>query len=198
MIRLLDGAWVIGRRDFNATVLSKAFIFFLLGPLFPLLLGGVFGGIGAQVATRTEQPVIAVMFPDQDFKRLSAARDQLARAMGGPGVVRLVQRAPMGNFDAQVRGLLQSRNPPVRAVLTGGLDRPHLTGAVDQGTLGQLRLIVAEARAPAAPRTSPGRSTCTRRWRSRCTASGGSARATSSRSATVVRTSSSSGHGAPA
>lgn len=151
MIRLLDGAWVIGRRDFNATVLSKAFIFFLLGPLFPLLLGGVFGGIGAQVATRTEQPVIAVMFPDQDFKRLSAARDQLARAMGGPGVVRLVQRAPMGNFDAQVRGLLQSRNPPVRAVLTGGLDRPHLTGAVDQGTLGQLRLIVAEARAPAAP-----------------------------------------------
>ena len=35
-------AFVIARRDFTATVLSKTFFFFLLGPLFPLLLGGVF------------------------------------------------------------------------------------------------------------------------------------------------------------
>ena len=43
MMRLLRSAFVIARRDFAATVLSKTFIFFLLGPLFPLLLGGVFG-----------------------------------------------------------------------------------------------------------------------------------------------------------
>ena len=49
MMRMLRGAFVIARRDFSATVLSKAFIFFLLGPIFPLLLGGVFGGIGARV-----------------------------------------------------------------------------------------------------------------------------------------------------
>jgi ABC-2 type transport system permease protein len=50
----------------------------------------------------------------------------------------------------------------VRAVLTGGLDRPHLTGAVaEEGqTVGQLRLIIANARAlpaatePALPVTS--------------------------------------------
>ena len=53
MMRFVRSAFVIARRDFTATVLSKAFIFFLLGPLFPLLLGGVFGGIGAQVASRT-------------------------------------------------------------------------------------------------------------------------------------------------
>ena len=50
MRRLLQSAFVIGRRDFAATVLSKAFIFFLIGPLFPLLLGGLFGSIGARVA----------------------------------------------------------------------------------------------------------------------------------------------------
>ena len=50
MMRFLRSAFVIARRDFSATVLSKAFIFFLLAPLFPLLLGGVFGGIGARVA----------------------------------------------------------------------------------------------------------------------------------------------------
>ena len=44
MMRFLRSAFVIARRDFSATVLSKTFIFFLLGPLFPLLLGGVFGG----------------------------------------------------------------------------------------------------------------------------------------------------------
>ena len=148
MMRLLEGAWVIARRDFNATVLSKAFIFFLLGPLFPLLLGGVFGGIGATVATRTEHPVVAVMFGDQDFRRLSAARERLADAMPGPGVVELVQRAPLDDYGEQVRALLQSKSPPVRAVLTGSLESPHLTGAIDPATLGQLKLVIADARSP--------------------------------------------------
>jgi ABC-2 type transport system permease protein len=149
MMRLLQGAWVIARRDFNATVLSKAFIFFLLGPLFPLLLGGVFGGIGATVATRTEQPVVAVMFWDSDFHRLSAARDRLAEAMPGPGVIQLIQRQPVdGDFNEHVSGLLQSKDPPVRAVLTGSLDQPHVTGAIDPATYGQLKLILADARAP--------------------------------------------------
>ena len=52
MNRLLRAALVIARRDFAATVLSKAFLFFLLGPMFPLLFGGVFGGIGAQLRPR--------------------------------------------------------------------------------------------------------------------------------------------------
>ena len=78
MIRFLRSSFVIARRDFAATVLSKAFIFFLLGPLFPLLLGGVFGGIGARVAARTEKPVVAVVASHVDFERLNAARARLA------------------------------------------------------------------------------------------------------------------------
>ena len=35
----LRAAFVIGRRDYGATVLSKTFLFFLVGPLFPILLG---------------------------------------------------------------------------------------------------------------------------------------------------------------
>ena len=49
MTRFLRGAWVIARRDFSATVLSKTFIFFLLAPLFPAAMGGLFGSIGARV-----------------------------------------------------------------------------------------------------------------------------------------------------
>jgi ABC-2 type transport system permease protein len=150
MKRLLSAAWVIARRDFAATVLSKAFIFFLIGPLFPLLLGGVFGSIGAQVATRTIQPVVAVVASKAEFERIDMARNRLTSAFGDPGVVRLVRYDPKSDVDAQVTALLQSRVPPVRAVLTGGLEQPHVTGAVDDdpGTLGQIKMIVGDARNP--------------------------------------------------
>ena len=75
MMRFLRSAFVIGRRDFSATVLSKTFIFFLLAPMFPLLMGGVFGGIGARVAQQTERPIVAV---DRDSSRFRAA-DRSAR-----------------------------------------------------------------------------------------------------------------------
>jgi ABC-2 type transport system permease protein len=148
MMRLLRSAFVIGRRDFAATVLSKAFIFFLLGPLFPLLLGGVFGGIGAKVASQTEQPVVAVVSSEGDYERISAARASIADAIPDVMLVRLVHYAPKGDPAEQQKRLLASREPPVRAVLTGGLTNPHLIGAVtdDAGAVGQLRLILAEAR----------------------------------------------------
>lgn len=152
MTRTVRSAWVIARRDFTATVLSKAFIFFLLGPLFPLLLGGVFGGIGAQVANRTEQPVIAVIASPQDFARMEAARDRLAAAVPDPALVKLRRFAPDADIEAQRQGLLASRNPPVRAVLSGGLDHPRLIGALagDPATVGQIKLIVGDARSPRA------------------------------------------------
>ena len=150
MIRLIRGAYVIARRDFAATVLSKTFIFFLLGPLFPLLFGGVFGSIGARVASRTEQPVVAVVSSSADFVRISAARERVADAIGGPMVVEVLHYAPEPDQSAQERRLLASRTPPIRAVLTGGLDNPHLTGAVADGdpTSGQMQLILSEARTP--------------------------------------------------
>jgi ABC-2 type transport system permease protein len=152
MMRFLRSAFVIARRDFSATVLSKAFIFFLLGPLFPLLLGGVFGGIGASVATRTEKPVIAVIAPRPDFERLNAARAQLANAVGEDSVVRLIGYSPRGDLAAQEKHLLASNDPPVRAVLSGGLDVPHLTGSLagDPATADQVSLLVSAARAGAA------------------------------------------------
>ena len=159
MMRFLRSAFVIARRDFSATVLSKAFIFFLLGPLFPLLLGGVFGGIGARVATQTARPVVAVVSSERDFDRLSDARDQLAQALADGSVVTLVHYSPAPDAAAQQKKLLASQNPPIRAVLSGSLDHPRLTGAVadDPATLAQLRLLIADATAPpAAARPSLG------------------------------------------
>ena len=150
MKRLLQGAWVVGRRDFAATVLSKAFIFFLLGPLFPLLLGGIFGGIGARVATQTEQPIVAVVASQSDFSRLLVARERVAEALGGPMVVRLVHYPREADLALQQKRLLATSDPPIRAVLTGGLASPHVSGAVNPRSpaMGQLELIIEEARSP--------------------------------------------------
>jgi ABC-2 type transport system permease protein len=152
MMRFVRSAFVIARRDFAATVLSKAFIFFLLGPLFPLLFGGVFGSIGARVANQAEKPVVAVVFSAADFERLNAARRQLAGALDKGSVVKLVRYAPDADAAAQQKRLLASGDPPIRAVLSGGLEQPHLTGALggDAGAVGQLRLMIANARAGSA------------------------------------------------
>lgn len=152
MIRFVRSAWVIGRRDFAATVLSKTFIFFLLGPLFPLLLGGVFAGIGSSVAARTERPVVAVIAPRADLERLMAARGKLAGALGDEALVKLVGFVPEQDLAAQQKRLLAMPDPPVRAVLSGGLDHPKLSGGIggDPVTLSQLKLLVANARSPQA------------------------------------------------
>lgn len=156
MSRLLRSAWVIGRRDFAATVFSKTFIFFLIGPLFPVLLGLLFGGIGARVATTTELPQVAVVAPTADFERLAEARRLLEGAIRNRPVVELRHVEPGPDVERQTRQLLASRQRPVIAVLTGGLDEPRLTGAVgdDGATAGQIRLLVAVARAPRAPAQS--------------------------------------------
>ncbi|MFL6722214.1 MAG: ABC transporter permease, partial [Sphingomonas sp.] len=155
-MRFLRSAWVIGRRDFGATVLSRTFIFFLLAPLFPVLFGGVFAGIGTNVASQTERPVVAVIAPAADFRRLSAAREQVADAMGDERLVRLAGYPPERDLAAQEKRLLATRRPPVRAVLSGGLDHPHLTGAMasEPATVGQLKLLIAKARAPQAAEDS--------------------------------------------
>jgi len=149
VMRFLRSAFVIARRDFSATVLSKTFIFFLLAPLFPAAMGGLFGSIGARVATQTERPVIAVVAPREEFRRLSEARDQLADALGDQALVKMVGYSPAADEAAQEKSLLASRSPPVRAVLTGGLEHPHLVGSLgsDPATVGQLKLMIANARA---------------------------------------------------
>src|SRR5215212_974396 len=119
MMRFLRSAFVIARRDFTATVLSKTF-FFLLGPLFPLLFGGIFAGIGTNVANQAERPVVAVVAPRAEFDRLTAARDRLAEAMGEESLARLVGYSPQPDLAAQEKRLLATARPPIRAVLSGG------------------------------------------------------------------------------
>ena len=153
MMRGLRSGWVIARRDFAATVLSKTFIFFLLGPLFPLLLGGLFGGIGARVATQTAQPAVAVVMSQHEFEALWRARQSLAEASGEAQVIRLVGYKPEGDRDRLVKRLLASKDPPIKAVLTGWFGDPKLIGEVREGdaTVRQIDYIMKRALLPDIP-----------------------------------------------
>ena len=142
----LWAAWVVARRDFVAVVFSKAFIFFLLGPLFPIVVGFFAGMIGASVQHDLDRTVIGVAMPAAQADRMVAARDALAPHM--PGDVpefRVVARVRSDRgFDA--RGALKDRQ--LSAVVSGSLDAPVLTATQPRIAQWQdmISLIAARAR----------------------------------------------------
>jgi ABC-2 type transport system permease protein len=144
----IRAAFVIARRDFTATVLSKTFLLFLLGPLFPILLGMGMVGIGTQVDRNVQAPPVAVIATAQEFEQLEKARLRLTPLTDGVPLVELRHVLPEPDLAAQRERLLADNGHPVIAVLDGGLDAPHLTGAVTSRgrTARQVGMYVYEAR----------------------------------------------------
>lgn len=143
MKELLRAAFVIARRDFTATVLSRTFLLFLLGPLFPLLMVGVFGAATAPMSA-TESLPVGVVATGAEFQKLEQARDQLQDTFGPLGVVKLKRIEPR----SQARNASQAGRPGYVAVLEGGLTNPQLYGSVSStsGIAKQLRLMIGQAR----------------------------------------------------
>ena len=142
----LRAAWVIGRRDFVAVVFSKAFIFFLLGPLFPIIVGFFAGMIGASVQHDLDRAVVGIAMPAHEGDRLVMARAALVATMPGavPEFEVIDRLRPGEQFDA--RAVLKSRQ--LAAVVTGTLDAPVLTAT--EGRIadwrGMISLFAAHAR----------------------------------------------------
>ena len=141
-------AFVIARRDYTATVLSKTFLFFLLGPLFPLALGFAFGGIGAQVEKNARPAAVMVISSPAEFELLQATRTRLSPLADERPLVELRPAAPEADLAGQRKRLLNSEEEPALGVLDGGLSTPHFTGAVtaDGRTIRQIGLFIEEAR----------------------------------------------------
>ena len=144
----IRAAFVIARRDFTATVLSKTFLFFLFGPLFPIALAFAFGGIGAQVDQNIATPTVAVLFSPQEFKQLTTVRDRLAPLAQERPIVAIRLVAPEADIAAQRARLLTAEQKSVVGVLDGELIAPHFTGALDADSriVRQISLLIEEAR----------------------------------------------------
>ena len=152
-LSLLQAAFVVARRDFVAILFSRAFIFFLLGPLFPILVGGLAGGIGQKVQQSAGQTDIGVAMAPADVDAMLRAHDALEPQLGPalPQMVELKRLSPGESFDA--KAVLSERRGVIAAVVTGTPAHPILTATEQRaerwkGTVG---LIAANALAKAQP-----------------------------------------------
>ncbi len=130
MKRLLASAWVIARRDYVATVFSRIFLLFLIGPLFPILFGGIFGALGNGSDGPPAQPLVAVVADAPAVGALLSARSRLAARLGNDALPDLVAQPPSDADGQSVAHRLLTRPAPdgrlYAAVLVGPLAHPRL------------------------------------------------------------------------
>lgn len=148
MMSTVQAAWVIARRDFVATVMSRAFVLFLL---FPVLIIGLTIGMSTSSVKMQKQenrPRVAVIATGADFAPLAAARTRLAPAFGEFDLIELVRADPDYDQADQAKRLLAAPDQRLVGVLAGGLGHPRLTGALEDKsrTVRQISALLDEAR----------------------------------------------------
>jgi ABC-2 type transport system permease protein len=121
-----EAACVVARRDFLAILFSRAFLFFLLGPLFPVAVGGLAGNIGGKVEQTVQANIVALAMSAEDSERMRAAVGAIAPRLAGsmPELVAVPPRDP--------RAILAESGQGFAAVVSGTPDAPRLTGPQDQ------------------------------------------------------------------
>jgi ABC-2 type transport system permease protein len=127
----LAAALVIARRDYVATVWSRTFLLFLIGPLLPILFGGLFGALATNDERVSGPPPLSLMMDVAAEHRVQDARERLDRRLGADWLPPLVDG-----------------HHPGSAVLAGSLDRPVLSGAAAdlRHLAGPVRLLLEAAR----------------------------------------------------
>ncbi|SCW63817.1 ABC-2 type transport system permease protein [Sphingobium faniae] len=141
---MLRAAFVIARRDFTAVILTRTFLFFLLGPLFPIMIGMAFGGLGEKISQDSLRPAAGLSMPPAETARMLEAREGIARRIGADHISAL----KAASWPADPRRLLADSDAGYVAVVSGTVDRPVLTGPpADIARLeGDIRLIASAAK----------------------------------------------------
>ena len=141
-LSLFEAARVVARRDFHAILFSRAFLFFLLGPLFPVLIGALAGGIGGQVQRDATTRLVALSMPAADADAMMEARARLDPRIGAA----LPELAPApGNADPAA--ILREPGKNYIAVVSGTPAAPVLTGTQEAIARwrGPIAMLAAEA-----------------------------------------------------
>ena len=149
----LQAAYVIARRDFVAILFSRSFFFFLLGPLFPLVVGMMAGGIGQKVKKSIDRPELGIAMSAGDIAAMQSAHTLLAPRLGFalPELTVLRQLAPGETFDPAAE--MKRGRSNLAAILSGTPAKPVLTGPTEriERWQGPVSLVAAQAvgKAPA-------------------------------------------------
>ncbi len=139
-------AMVVARRDFTAVLFSRAFIFFLLGPLFPVAVFVLAGSVGAQIQSSATTAEIGLAMEAEDVDAMLEARNEVAARLGGgiPPMIPLARLEPGEKFDAVA--VLENREGSIGAIVTGTLEKPELTAPrLNLGWQGIISMVAATA-----------------------------------------------------
>lgn len=152
MMETIRAAFVIARRDFTAIIFSKSFFFFLLGPLFPVLVAIAAGGLGKQVNQDIGRPDFGVAMSAEESQQLITAHKGLSESLGD--FANLVQLPDENPDDTDFASRLNdAADKPLTLIISGTLDNPRITGP--PGDLnrwkGRIGLLVQMAQAKPSP-----------------------------------------------
>jgi ABC-2 type transport system permease protein len=152
MMSTLQAAWVIARRDFMATVMSRAFVLFLLFPVVIIGLSVGFSAATMKMRKQEDRPHVAVIAAPADYAPIAAARARIAPGFGDYDFAELVRADPDYDQADQARHLLAAPDKKLVAVLTGGVAHPRLTGPLDEKgrIVRQVTAMLTDARRQAA------------------------------------------------
>ncbi|WP_126174206.1 ABC transporter permease [Altericroceibacterium xinjiangense] len=127
-----QAALVVARRDLASILFSRAFLFFLAGPLFPVIVGLLAGTLGQQIDAGRAESRIGIAMSAPDTEAMLAARGVLAAKLGRavPGMVALEGVGPDGAFDAAAA--LRRDEGDLAAIVGGTPDAPVLTATPER------------------------------------------------------------------
>ena len=131
MKEIFRAAFVIARRDFTAIIYSKAFIFFLLGPFFPVLVGFAAGNLGGQIAKEVSQPVVGIAMAKADSDKILAARSALSKTLGERYFAEMTVVGDAAAEGKSPKEYLQKKSDNLSVVVTGTLAKPVVTGTAN-------------------------------------------------------------------
>jgi ABC-2 type transport system permease protein len=140
-LSLTQAAFVVARRDFRAILFSKAFLFFLLGPVFFGVVSLGAASVGQRAAENRQPAVLAVAMAPADASALIAARERLSSMVDLPAM----ERVEPG--DGGGAAILKDSSHNYGAVLTGTLAEPRLIGTTERigRWRGPVALVAASA-----------------------------------------------------
>lgn len=144
-LSLWQAAYVVARRDFTAILFSKAFLLFLIGPIFFGAISIAAGALGAKAADSADPPRLAVAMSAADNADFAEAHAELEELLNLPAIQTVVGR------NRGASSLLDDGERNFGAVLSGSLAEPRLTGTQERldRWKGEVALIAGNARGPA-------------------------------------------------
>ena len=148
MREIIRASFVIGRRDLTAIIFSKAFILFLLGPLFPVIVAVAAGSLGGQIAKDADKPVVGLLMAPEEAAKLVSVRSELTEQVGSGWFPELKSLgAPGLKGGMSPREYLADKKTGLVAVVSGSLEKPVITATRTQAKANdnKIAMLVAYA-----------------------------------------------------